>query len=228
MKKSQKTKFFTLIELLVVIAIIAILAAILLPALNSARERGRIANCISNLKQIGTAAFMYADDHNGMLPGSNHCTTCKAPLNTGLYSWGTGKLVPLLSGYIGGPSVPTSTEGRNVVKTYFLCPSDTNNGNAQNLYMSYYQFTFSEDAAAAHNYSWGPTSKIARYRLGIDSPANGILVDAAGTTDSSTGPTNHQNSANVLALGGHVTNVRPAASITAQSIIIDYHDPKHQ
>jgi prepilin-type N-terminal cleavage/methylation domain-containing protein len=59
-----KRKGFTLIELLVVIAIIAILAAILFPVFAQAREKARQASCLSNLKQIGTATQMYAQDYD--------------------------------------------------------------------------------------------------------------------------------------------------------------------
>ena len=63
---------FTLIELLITIAIIAILAGVLLPALNAAREKGRAAVCIGNIRQINTAAVSYAGDFNDHLPPQNN------------------------------------------------------------------------------------------------------------------------------------------------------------
>jgi prepilin-type N-terminal cleavage/methylation domain-containing protein len=71
--QSKQRHAFTLIELLVVIAIIAILAAILFPVFARAREQARRTSCLSNMKQIGLALFMYAQDYDETLPERYGC-----------------------------------------------------------------------------------------------------------------------------------------------------------
>ena len=72
MKTLPGKKYFTLIELLVVIAIIAILAAMLLPALQQARGRGRASFCMNNFSQIGKGMSLYINDSKGFFPYSTH------------------------------------------------------------------------------------------------------------------------------------------------------------
>src|SRR5262249_22821937 len=74
---------FTMIELLVVVAIIALLASMLLPALQGARERAKTARCASNLKQLGVYLTMYIDDSGGVIPSASpRCPAWYCPSST--------------------------------------------------------------------------------------------------------------------------------------------------
>src|ERR1700753_2397885 len=105
---------FTLIELLVVIAIIAILAAILFPVFAQAREKARQTTCVSNMKQIGLAVLMYANDYDEQLPWGY-----ADPIRTTWYD--------LVEPYVkvGAHGFGFVTAG-NVQKPFYICPSFAN------------------------------------------------------------------------------------------------------
>jgi prepilin-type N-terminal cleavage/methylation domain-containing protein/prepilin-type processing-associated H-X9-DG protein len=121
---SHRLRAFTLIELLTVIAIIGILAAILIPVVGSVRESARATQCLSNLRQIGLALHMYADDNDGYIPTSTNVD--------GNPQW-SGALHDYL---------PRRIDGRNLRDhEIFVCPSADYPGYARDALHRTYSYT---------------------------------------------------------------------------------------
>jgi prepilin-type N-terminal cleavage/methylation domain-containing protein/prepilin-type processing-associated H-X9-DG protein len=153
---------FTLIELLVVLALIALLAALLLPALSRAKEAARATQCLGQLRQLGVAVRLYADDHDDTFPRSQHSAATHGEL-----PWGRA-LAPLLGG--------TTTHWTHLLTGVYRCPNDRR-ANAWSYGLNVYFELGPEDDYFGNPATWRRTAQVPR-------PAATILFsENAGNAD---------------------------------------------
>ncbi len=202
----MRKKEFTLIELLVVIAIIAILAAMLLPALNKAREKSRMAACINNMKQHGLAFIMYAENNDDYYPIKQQ--------TGGIYiDW-----LHQLTNTIPGQDNPGS---HYVEPSSYYCPSDPTSWSTAMRYPANINWTGTASYGYDFRFPGAGLAKITKFHRACALEADSSEVTTSGwgrtmlafkydlrptgTLDNLIG-NRHSGTSNVLFSDGHVKN----------------------